>query len=242
MRLAILLSLSLAIFGCSKTNETRTETAWPVDIATSQHQETLTAEPECENISGIIGSANISFDELTVIHFYSQPNKAKSPAQTLRFYNDTALRMISFRAQGEKTYLELSPDRHKLDYFQFHLSAVSRRNGWLEVIVGSQKDETLWLKENKNVRFEDWLQSMKGSFAVGRRARQDNRLRAKPDSAGIALNFNGKDCFKVLDMKGDWIKVALQNHCGEAPEQSVTGWFRWRDENNCLLVEIFPFA
>jgi hypothetical protein len=83
---------------------------------------------------------------------------------------------------------------------------------------------------------------MKEAFAVGRIDSKANPLRAKPDAMAKEVNFNGDDCFEVLAMKGDWIKVVLQNHCSNAPKQSVSGWLRWRDENGCLLVEILPFA
>ena len=117
-----------------------------------------------------------------------------------------------------------------------------RHNGWLEVVVSEQKNETLWLRESKTARFKNWLQEMEEAFAVGRIKSTVNPLRVKPKETAKKVNFNGRDCFEVEDMKGDWIKVVLQNHCSDAPKQSVSGWFRWRDKNGCLLVEIFPFA
>ena len=230
------------MFGCSKEKGPRTESVSPTTSATSIEQDRPADELECENISGIIGSADIDFDASTVLHFYNQPDSSEESAQTLRFYNDPSLKMYSFRTEGERPYSELNPERHKLDYFVFDLAVRSRRSGWLEVIVGEQNNETLWLREGKNVRFQDWLKSMKGSFSVARRDAKIHQLHAKPDVTAEVLNFNGRDCFKVEDMQGDWIRVVLQNHCSDAREQSVAGWLRWRDENGCLLVEIFPFA
>lgn len=205
-------------------------------------QETPLPKFECENITGIIGKADIGFDATTVLYFYEKPGAEQTPAKTLKFYNDTNLKMLSFRAEGEKSYFELNPERHKLDYFLFDLAIKSRRDGWLEVVGSEQKDETLWLKESKSVQFRDWLQDMKDSFAVGRIKSVSNPLRVQPDAHAKEITFAGRDCFKVEDMKGDWIRVLLQNHCSDAPEQSVSSWLRWRDENDCLLVEIFPFA
>jgi hypothetical protein len=203
-------------------------------------------ELECENITGIIGAAYINFDAKTVLYFYDKPDSWQTPAQTLRFYEDTALLMYSFQAEGAKSYFELNPKRHKLDYSLFDLAVKSRRSGWLEtwleVVVGEQKNETLWLKESNAVQFKDWLRDMKESFSVGRRDSKANPLRAEPDANANEINFAGIDCFKVKDMKDDWIRVERQNYCSKAPEQSVSGWLRWRDENGCLLVEIFPFA
>jgi hypothetical protein len=242
MRLGIVFILNFLIFGCSDENGPRTESVSQVTTATSTPRDSPFPELKCENISGIIGSADIDFDASTVLYFYNQPDSSQPPAQTLRFYDDDSLKMYSFRAEGERPYFELNPERHKLDYSLFDLAVRSRREGWLEVVVGEQNNETLWLKEGKHVRLRDWLRSMKGAFAVGRRDAKTNPLHTKPDATAQVLRFNGRDCFKVEDMQGDWIKVVLQNHCSDAPEQSVVGWLRWRDENDCLLVEIFPFA
>ena len=246
MRLVLGFSCCLLIFGCSSKDVPPTESVFPVVASIATPQETPLPELECENITGILGSAYINFDAKTVLYFYDKPDASQTPAQTLRFYENTALLMYSFRAEGEKSYFELNPKRHKLDYSLFDLAVKSRRNGWLEdwleVVVGEGKNETLWLKESNAVEFKDWLRVMKESFAVGRRDSKANPLRAEPNANAKEINFVGRDCFKVKDMKGDWILVELQNHCSEATEQFVSSWLRWRDENGCLLVEIFPFA
>jgi hypothetical protein len=242
MRFVIGFICCFLIFSCSSKDVPQTKSVFPVIASTATPQETPLPELECENITGILGSAYIDFDAKTVLYFYDKPDASQKPAQTLRFHEDTALKMYSFRAEGEKSYFELNPERHKLDYFLFDLAVKSRRNGWLEVIVGEQKNETLWLKESKAVQFKDWLRDMKESFAVGRRDSKANPLRAEPNTNAKEINFAGYDCFKVKDMKGDWIRVELQNHCSEASEQSVSGWLRWRDENGCLLITVFPFA
>ncbi len=247
MRFIIILISCILIFGCSSKAELQTEAVIPVadsPIATStiKPQKIVSNDVECQNIKDIIGSADISFDGKTVINFYEKPNASQPPAQILRFYEDKELKMDSFTAEGEKSYILLNPEMHKLDYYIFDLAVKSRRNGWLEVVVDDQKNKTLWLQENKSVKFEDWLQQMKTSFSVGSLNIESNPLRLKPEATAEKIIFEGNDCFEVIEMKGDWIKVNLQNHCSDAPIQSVSGWIRWRDENGCLLIEIFPFA
>ncbi len=244
MRFAIIPIIGFLILGCSSKDVPRTESVFPVAASTTTPQATPSPEIEleCQNTTGVLGFADINFNATTVLYFYAKPNASEKPAQTLRFYDDTALKMDSFRAEGEKSYSLLRPESHKLDYYLFDLSVRSRRDGWLEVVVDDQTNETLWLQESKVVRFEDWLQSMKNSFAVGRIKSNANPLRAQPNANAKEITFAGYDCFKVKEMKGDWIKVVLQNHCSEAPKQSVSGWLRWRDESGCLLVSMFPFA
>lgn len=244
MRFVVVFIFGFLIFGCSSKDAPRTESVFPVAASTAVPQETPLpkSELECQNVTGILGFAYMSFDDKTVLYFYGKPDASQTPAQTLRFYDDTTINSYSFRAEGEKSYFELNPKRHKLDYSLFDLAVVNRRNGWLEVVVGEQKNETLWLKESKLVQFKDWLQDMKEAFSVGRIRSTINPLRAKPDATAKEITFNGRDCFKVEEMKCDWIKVSLQDHCSDEPKQLVSGWIRWRDEKGCLLVEIFPFA
>lgn len=245
MRFTTICMFCLLIIGCSSNSGTQADIVIPVMASPTPTSTIELPKPvdfECQNITGIIGSADISFDGKTVLYLYEKPNASQLPAQTLRFYDDKELKMDTFKAEGEKFYNLLRPEVHKLDYYLFDLAVRSRQNGWLEVMVDDQTKERLWIQENKAVKFEDWLQEMKNSFAVGSLNIESNPLRIKPHETAEKVSFNGNDCFAVTEMKGDWIKVNLQNHCSEAPEQSVSGWIRWRDENDCLLVEIFPFA
>ncbi len=237
--------LVLFIFGCSVRPPEADRAGIPVTPHSSLG--TTTIEPqepgvECENTNGIIGFAEISFNGTTVLRFYEQPKTTAAPAQILRFYEDRDLKMDSFKAEGKKAYSLLRPEVHKLDYYLFDLAVRTRNNGWLEVIVDNQSDETLWLPEGKIVKFENWLQKMKSSFAVGRRTKENNPLRIGPDLNTEEVGFLGDDCFRVVEMEGNWIKVNIASHCSDAPKQTVSGWIRWRDENSCLMVEIFPFA
>lgn len=247
MRFITILVFCLFIFGCSPNAKIQSETV--VSIATSpiatptiETQKPVPNTFECQNITGIIGSADISFDRKTVLYFYEKPDASQMPAQTLRFYEDKELKMDSFKAEGKKSYNLLDPEMHKLDYYLFDLAVKSRRNGWLEVIVDDNTKEMLWLQENKSVKFKDWLQDMKTSFAIGRLNAESNPLRAKPDANAEKMNFDGNDSFNVIEMKGNWIKVNSQNMPSEATKKSISGWIRWRDNNSCLLIEMYPFA
>ena len=246
MRFITIFISCFIIFGCSLKSEIQSETivpvvASPVAKSTIEPQKIVSNDVECQNINGIIGSADISFDGKTVLQFYEKSNVSQSPAQTLRFYEDKELKMDSFKVEGEKSYNLLNPAMHKLDYYIFDLAVKSRLNNWLEVVVDNKTNETLWLQENKNVKFKDWLQDMKTSFAIGRLNKESNPLLTKPNATAEKAVYNGDESFDVIEMKGDWIKVNSKNLPSETTKKSVIGWIRWR-ENNCLLIEMYPFA
>lgn len=247
MRFIIILVCCLFIFGCSTNTEIQAEnvvpiSAFPIATSTVEPQKNVSDTSDCQNTKNIIGFADITFDGKTVLYFYEKPNDSQSPAQTLRFYEDKELKKDSFKAEGKKSYSLLHPELHKLDYYIFDLAVKSRRNGWLEVIVDNDMKETLWLQENKTVKFKDWFQDMKTSFAIGRVDKENNPLRTKPDAIAEKVVFSGDNSFDAVEMKGDWIKVNSKNLSSETTKESVSGWIRWRDENNCLLIEMYPFA
>jgi len=250
MRFATVFIFCLLVHSCSSKDEPRIEPVSPVAVSTVEPQKTVSIEPqqtistnlECKNVADVLGFANISFDATTIINFYAKPNVSEQPAQTLRFYDDTTIDSFSFRAEGEKSYSLLNPKRHKLDYFLFDLAVKNRRNGWLEVWVDEQTNGTLWLRESKDVQFEDWQQGMKQAFAIGRLNTETNPLHTKPNASAKLLKTTERDCFKFEQMQGEWIKVSQKAHCDTDLKSTASGWIRWRDENGCLLVEIFPFA
>lgn len=247
MRFITIFIFCLLIFACSaserlQTNIAKTPTTSPTFSPTIQAKNHVAKNPECIDTKQIIGRTDISFDEKTILNFYEKPEITESPAQTLRFYNDTELKIFSFKPEGTKSYNRLRPEVHKLDYLIFNLAVKSTQSGWLEVIADDQTSETLWLQESKNVKFKDWLEDMKSSFAIGRLNKKDNQIFSKPDSKSEKVIYKGDESFAVAEMKDDWIKINSQNDPTENDKPIVSGWIRWRDKNGCLLIEIFPIA
>jgi len=197
---------------------------------------------ECENTSKVIGFGVVSFDEKTVLPFFADSDASKQPVQVVRFYHEPAINSLSFRVEGKGSYSLLRPEGHKLDYSIFDLPVRSKRDGWLEVLADQESGKTLWVREDQTVRFADWLSKMQGAFAVARVDRAGNPLRAEPAGTGNEVKITGRDCFKVSEMRGDWIRVVQQDICNGRSSSRGSGWVRWRDTQGCLLMEIFPFA
>jgi hypothetical protein len=246
MRFASIFIL-LILCSCSLRDEQQVQSL-PQIISTPEIQKTVSLNPNCQNVANILGFADIIFDESTKLSFYAQPDSWQQPAQTLRFYNDIAILSYSFRAEGEKSYPELQPERHKLDYSIFELSVVNKRDGWLwdwlEVIVDEQTNETLWVQTGVIVRFKDWFENFKKSASVERKNKETNPIRREPSETAEQIEFDGKDRFKVEKMQGNWILIFQrdEDEPSKKSNSSVPGWIKWRDENGCLLIYTYPFA
>jgi hypothetical protein len=189
-----------------------------------------------------MGFGVVGFDEKTIIRFFADADSSKPPIQVVRFYHEPAVNSLSFRVEGKGYYSLLRPEGHKLDYDIFDLPVRTRRAGWLEVVADQESGKTLWVRENQTVRFADWLSKMRGAFAVARLKPGGNPLRSEPFGPASAVEIVGRDCFKVSEMRGDRIRVVQQDHCNGVSGSAGSGWVKWRDNQGCLLVEIFPFA
>ena len=192
---------------------------------------------ECRNVTKVLGFAVVDVKNSTVLPFFTKPDSSKPPQLTIKLFQDQAINSITHRVEGVGPF---RPATLHLDYHLLELSVQSRNQGWLKVVVDEQTDRTLWIREGRDVRFVSWLSTMRSAFSVVRTNQKMNQLRIKPLSNSRALRLRGKDCFKVERMRGEWIRVAQQSHCGESAGQ--VGWVRWRDNRGCLLIYIHPFA
>ncbi len=64
---------------------------------------------------------------------------------------------------------------------------------------------------------------MQKSYAVESYEPKVNPLRIKPAEDAKEVKMSGRNCFKVEQMRGNWIKVVQQDHCGESPVTPATG-------------------
>jgi hypothetical protein len=194
---------------------------------------------ECRKVAKVLGFAAVDVNDMTALAFFTKPDSSEAPALTVRLFHDQAINSINHRVEGAAAF---RPSTLHLDYDLLELSVLSRRQGWLKVVVDEQTHRALWMPERRDVRFVGWLSKMRDAFAVARPNQKVNQLRVKPLANARAVRLRGKDCFKVDRMHGEWIRVTQQAHCDEPASTSVRGWVRWRDKQGCLLIEIYPFA
>ncbi|HYG10842.1 MAG TPA: hypothetical protein VD835_12910 [Pyrinomonadaceae bacterium] len=243
IRSKIVLTFTLLTWSCMPESGERPQALpSPEVVSAVKPQTTAGTDSECENVSKVLGYAVLHFDGTTAVPLFAKPDSSGQPVQVIRFYDNPATNSTDFRVEGEGIYAQLRPKGMKVDYGVFHLSVLSRRGGWLEV-VDEETGTTRWLQENKTVEFRNWLKYMQESFAVGAHGSDGNPLRLKPADDAKEVKMIGSGCFKVEEMRGDWIKVVQQPHCEEVKVVTpATGWLRWRDKGGCMLVSIYPFA
>lgn len=183
-----------------------------------------------------IGLVDVNFNDKTVIHFYDHPG-APSPARTIRFFNDESINSWSI-VELKSVQRWLAPESLWLDYNSFVFRCLGRRLGWFQVVVNNTTGESYWVKSSPILLFRTWEDFLKGMFSVTRSRHFPQDLRVRPSAKSRALKLRGGDCFDVVEMRGDWIRVNQAGHC-EAPDTSFrSGWIRWR-RGRTLLIDYF---
>ncbi|MDQ1557115.1 MAG: hypothetical protein QOD32_175 [Pyrinomonadaceae bacterium] len=243
VRSTMILTFGLLIWSCAPGSGDRPSALHPPEVTSAvTPPATAGTHIECENISRVLGLAVVKVDVTTVVPLFAKPDSSGQPVQVIRFYHDPATNSLSYRVEGKETDSRIRPKHSKVDYDIFELSVLNRRGEWLEVVVNEDTGRTLWLQENQTVKFKDWLTVMRGSFAVESKEPKVNLLRASPADDAKEVKLTGRGCFKVEQMRGNWIEVVQQDHCEKFEGKPAKGWLKWRDEAGCNLVSIYPFA
>jgi hypothetical protein len=183
-----------------------------------------------------IGLLSVSFNEKTVIPFYSKLND-KFPVKTIEFFNDQTINSWNIKnLESQKEWL--NPEVLWLDYSPLVFRVKSKSDQGFQVIVNDKTGQTYWVKRNKSMTFLTWETFLKNMFSVARLNASAQKIRKLPYENAGQINYNGKDCFQIKSIKGDWIEIFTADHCDENKSKIKTGWLKWR-QGNKLLIEYF---
>ena len=74
-------------------------------------------------------------------------------------------------------------------------------------------------------------------FSLSRSKRFPQKILASPAIGAREIKFAGRDCFELITMRGDWIKVRQADHCENSGWDTMfySGWLRWRRGNQILI-------
>lgn len=74
-------------------------------------------------------------------------------------------------------------------------------------------------------------------FGVGRLADHKQIIRKQPSDTADEIKYEGRDCFQVKSLKGDWIEIFTTDHCDEGQNriEIKSGWIKWRRGEELLI-------
>lgn len=120
------------------------------------------------------------------------------------------------------------------EYYILFLEGYQQKDGIYKVCLNN---DTISFNHIDGVTFfETWEEHVKSSFII---TSKENPLMKIPAdfSTIIDLNYN-EFSFTVVKVDKDWIYVVCDSDCEGCDDgKTVSGWVRWRENNN-LLVEL----
>lgn len=125
-----------------------------------------------------------------------------------------------------------------------HMATLSLRwtqieGDWVRAVTNDSTGEALWLRRGRHVAAYTWPDLFMTADHVGRTSTGSNPnplhiaytqpLRFTPSDSASSIEASGThDCFRVEEVRGDWLRVRDAEDC-EAKEPSTEGtwWIRW---------------
>jgi len=181
------------------------------------------------------GVLKIDYTRLPTIHFFADTMQA-SPARTVIVNKDKEGEYIfKNQKQLESWFL---PEQLSLDYDIFIIRVDTIIGKWYRVVTNSEKPTFMWTKssaEKKFIRWEPFL--LKETTAI-EKGFADIEVRTGPSSnAKLIKTMELKDCFEVLEIRGDWMKIRTNTtlECSESNRPIKEGWIKWRDKGRLTI-------
>jgi hypothetical protein len=180
------------------------------------------------------GIVKIEFDDKTIVDFYKNPTD-NVYFKRIEFFNDKEI--ISWNIKNLKTEQTwLKPEVLWLDYSQFNFRCKSINGEWLELIVNNDNGLTYWIKRNKATKFLTWEEYLSGMFGVDRLADNKQKIRKQPSDTAEEMKYEGRDCFKVKSLRGDWIEIfSTDRNDGKNRNKIKSGWIKWRRGDELMI-------
>ena len=186
-----------------------------------------------------LGVIHFEPSEEVKLSFYTEPDANLNPAIILSVLNDGEKRELSVDIKQFSPHIIMSPLTQVRDRVIYVFRCVSKREGWLKVVVNEKSLQTLWIEENELTQLIEWE-----SFLL----RITNVWPNDVDRNPLTREFRSKQpvflnrenlCLSVKSVMGSWVE--LQHMLAGCPEKddlidsSLTLFIRWKEQGNLLV-------
>lgn len=92
------------------------------------------------------------------------------------------------------------------------------------------------IKPTKGIEYQDWASYMKKVYVKANKTRP---LHKEASTKSAVISDNVEYSYKVLEVKGNWIRVECSQECEGCPDNKVLrGWIKWKD-NQVIIIDLF---
>ena len=161
---------------------------------------------------------------------------------SLVFYNNDEtvwLKFDPFYREDESSFSmpsNFKPLAFHPDYFLLVLRVEQIDGGFATVIIDeSQNSYSMINLTSKTLKYVVWADFITSIYSVG--LSKENELYKKPESAS-KIEYDQTDYieFKPIKVSDDWLQINWTHE-----NVSHSGWVKWRDEKDNLLIDFYYF-
>lgn len=181
------------------------------------------------------GVIKIDFANLPTLYFYADTNAAK-PSNTIAIGKDKEGEFIIKNSKEADTWF--MPEQLSLEYDIFIIRVDTVIGKWYKVVTNTETATFLWTKAGPIKKFMKWPVFLLKETTAVERGVADIDIKVSPsESAKTIKKIEENDCFEVLEIKGDWMKVRTNTKldCSESKRPVKSGWLKWRDKNRLMI-------
>jgi hypothetical protein len=181
------------------------------------------------------GVLKIDFAKLPTLQFYSDTNLA-APSRTINITKNQSEEYIIPHQTEDNTWFK--PEQLFFEYDIFLIRVDTVVGNWYKIVTNSATGEMLWTKADTVKQFIKWQTFLLKSISSVDKGDFNLDIKTLPSDKGTTIKkIESTDCFKVLEVKGDWIKIKTNTEleCSESKKPVKSGWIRWR-QNNRLTI------
>lgn len=181
------------------------------------------------------GVIKVEFSKLPTLKFYNDTNQI-TPNKTLTIGKDKDGEfIIKNRKQVDDWF---SPEQLSLEYDIFIIRVDTSIGKWYKVIMNAEKNTALWTKAEPFKKFIKWPTFLLNETTAIEKGFMNLDIKTAPSETSKTIKkIETKDCFEVLEIKGDWMRIRTNTKldCNESNKPVKSGWLKWRDKKRLTI-------
>jgi hypothetical protein len=127
---------------------------------------------------------------------------------------------------------KIEPRAFYPEYQIIHFEVLGEIGNYYEVILNPENNTIKRIPKSSNWKFYTWEEYLNTVYLM---YGSDNPLRAAPEEdAKVIYKFNDY-FFKVIEIKGDWVKIQCNDDCKKCDKGNLEGWIKWKDGERLLV-------
>jgi hypothetical protein len=182
-----------------------------------------------------MGVIKVDYTKLPVLKFYSDTTSS-SPLKTISITRDKEGEYVFKNAATISKWF--APEQLSMEYDIFVLRVDTIINNWYHVYTDNENGTKFWLKKHSTIKYIPWRTFLLKETTAIEKAGYDLDIKTEADDKSKTIKkIEVNDCFEVLDIKGDWMKIRTNTilDCSNSKKPIKSGWIRWRIKNKLTI-------